>query len=313
MATSGSTNFTINRDEIIRQALLNLRVVDPAIAIGAQDISDGALGLNLMIKAWQTDGVFLWLNEEVCLHQQYNTQYYSLGTDHCALLSDSFKTQLASDAAAAATEITVDDDDDIEDGDYIGIELDSGTIQWTTVNGAPSENVVTLTDALTGAATTDRWAFSYTSKISRPLQIIEARVRDTNDVDIPLNICTSRNEFFHQTDKTTTGEVLDVYYEPLIGNGRLYTWPVAGTTDVTDRIIMTVQRVIEDLDTSANNFDGPVEALEALIWNLSARQAPQYGVDLNMGKGITIARAAGAYYARLKSFYTDREPFQMRP
>lgn len=316
MATSGSVNFTLSRDQIITAALRRLRKIDPALTVPAQDITDGAQVLNLIIKSWQTDGVFLWLNEEICLFQQYNTQFYTLGptgTGNCGLLADCFKTQLASAAAAAAATITVDDDDDITDGDYIGIQLDGGTIQWTTVNGAPAANVVTLTAVLTGAAAADNWVFTYTTKTSRPLKILEARVRDTDDVDTPLEIITSRTQFLSQTDKESMGRVLEIHYNPDITDGQLYVWPVCGTGDITDRIIMSIQRVIEDFDASANNFDGPPEALNALIWSLAVELAPEYGVDLSVGKGATIAAMSGKYYEQLKRQYRAYDPVQLRP
>jgi len=315
MGTSGSTNFTLNRDQIVRQGLLNLRRIDPSIAIEAQDIIDGSIAANLLIKAWQTDGLFLWLNQEVVLHLAYNTQSYLLGPtgNHCAALSDAGYTQLAADEAAGQLTLSVDSVTGISASDYLGIELDNGTIQWTTVDGAPvggALNTVTAANALTGPASRDNYVFHYTSKISRPVQILEARMRDVDEVDTPLNVYSSRNEFFQITDKTTQGETLDLYYEPLITNGRLYAWPVAGTTDITDRIVMTTQRVIEDFDSSGDNFDGPVEALPALIWGLSTYLAPQYGVDLS-GKGAAILMAAQSYYQRLKTFYTDREPMRI--
>jgi hypothetical protein len=315
MATSGSTDYTIDRDAIIRQALLNLRKTDPRVTVATQDTTDCAIALNLMIKAWQTDGTLLWLNEEVCLHLEYGKQFYALGPsgDHCGLLSDCFKTQLAADAAAAAATITVDDDDDIEDADQLLIELDDGTIQETTVDGAPASNVVTPAAALTSAASEDNWVFTYTTKISRPLKILEARVRDTDDVDTPLYIHDSRVAFMSQTDKETTGRTLEVYYNPDITNGQLYVWPVAGANDITDRIVMTVQRVIEDFDAANNNFDGPPEALAALVWGLSAWVAPQYGVDLTSGKGSSIAAYASMYYRKLKQMYSPCEPVYLRP
>lgn len=316
MSTSGSTNWTIARDAIIAAALRRLRKVDPNLTTPAIDITTGSEALNMMIKEWQTDGIFLWLNEEVCLFQQYNTQFYTLGptgTGNCGLLSDCFKTQIATAAAAAAATITVDDDDDITNGDYIGIQLDGGTIQWTTVNGVPAANVVTLTAVLTGAAAVDNYVFTYTNKISRPLKITEARVRDTDDVDTPLRIVTSRNEFMSQADKETTGRVLDVHYNPDITDGQLYTWPVCGTTDITDRIIMTVQRVIEDFDASTNNFDGPPEALRALVWGLAAEIGPEYGVDVVSGKGTIVSVNAEKYYNRLKRYYRQYDPVQIRP
>ena len=315
MATSNSTNFTMNRDAIIASALRKLRRIDPGLDTPALDITTGTEALNLLIKGMQLDNVFLWLNQEVCLFQQYNTQYYTLRAagDHCAPLSDSFKTQTSVVSVTDGTTITVDSDDDIEDGDYIGIELNGGTIQWTTVDGAPAANVVTLDDALTDDVAVDNWVFSYTSKISRPLAILEARVRDTDDVDTPLHIITSRTQFFSQTDKASKGRVLDIHYNPGLPDPHLYVWPVCDTGDITDRIIMTIQRVVEDFDASANNFDGPVEALPALIWGLAVDLAPEYGVDITSGKGALIGVMAAKHYESLKRAHRSYEPVYLRP
>jgi len=315
MATSGSTNWTIARDAIITSALRKLRAIDPNLTVPAIDITTGSEALNMMIKAWQTDGVLLWLNEEVCLHLQYNTQFYTLGPSgtHCALLSDSFKTQIATAASSSDSTITVDDDDDMTDGDVIGVQLDDGTIQYTTINGTPAANVVTLTAALTDDVAVDNWVFTYTTLISRPSKIMEARVRDTDDVDTPIDIVTSRNQFMAQTDKTTKGRVLEIHYNPDITDGQLYVWPICGTGDITDRIIMSIQRVIEDFDASTNNFDGPPEALAALTWGLAVEIAPEYGVDLSMGKAATIPAMAERYYNLLKKSYRNYDPVYMRP
>jgi len=315
MATSGSVNYTLNRDQIITAALRKLRVIDPRLSVDSQDITDGAQALNLMIKSWQLDGVFLWLNEEIVLHLAYNTQSYNLGPtgDHAALTSDAGYTQLAAAASSGDSSLTVDSITGVADGDYIGIQLDDGTIQWSTVDGTPSGTTVALDDNLTDDAAIDNYIFHHTSYISRPLRIIEARRRDTDDEDITVRAMESRTEFMSQTDKTSTGETIDVYYEPLITNGKLYTWPVAAASDITDRLVMTIQRVIEDFDASANNFDGPVECIQALIYGLAVELAPEYGVDLNVGKGATILRQAGRYYDMVKRHYSPRDPIYLRP
>lgn len=315
MATSGSTDFTLNRDAIIAAALRRLRRIDPALDTPAQDVTDCAQALNLMVKEWGVDGVLLWANEEVCLFQQYNTQFYSIGPsgDNCGLLSDSFKTQIATAADSGDSTISVDSDDDIADGDYIGIQLDDGTIQWTTVDGTPSGDDVDLDASLTDDVAVDNYVFSYTTKIARPTKILEARVRDTDDVDTPLDIVTSRTQFLSQTDKDSMGRVLEIHYNPDITNGQLYVWPVCGTGDITDRIIMTVQRVIEDFDASANNFDGPPEALRALIWCLAEEVGPEYGIDVLNGKGAIVSVNAAKYYQRLKRAYRSYDPVYIRP
>jgi len=313
MSTSGSTNFTLNRNEIITAALRKLRVVDPNDTAGANDITTGAQALNLMIKAWQMDDVAIWLNQEVVLHLEEDGQTYDLGPtgDHCGLKSDCFKTQLASAAAASASTITVDSDDNIADGDYIGIELDDGSLEWTTVNGTPASDVVTLTTALTSAAAVDNYVFTYTNKISRPIEIIEARLRDTDNNDSPLDLIVSTDEFMRITDKTSSGDAQQLHMIPTITNSQLYVWPVCD--DVTKRIVMTIRRVLEDFDSSTNNADAPVEVLEAVIWNLAARLAPEYGKSLQTGIGIDIRLNATESYSIMKNMYKKRQTVQFTP
>ncbi len=62
MTTSGSTNFTRNRDQIIWAALRRLRVLDAGETAEAGDITTGSEVLNLMIKAWALKGINLWLS-----------------------------------------------------------------------------------------------------------------------------------------------------------------------------------------------------------------------------------------------------------
>jgi hypothetical protein len=315
MATSGSTDWTLNRDGIINSALRKLRAVDPRLTTESTHITNGTAQLNAMVKSWAMDGIELFLEQEVVLFQQYNTQRYTLGPsgDNCALLTDSFKTQLAAAAASGAGTITVDDDDDIGDGDYIGIELEGGTIQWTTVNGSPAANVVTLTANTTGAAAVDNYVFTYTNKVSRPLKIIEARVRDTSGDDDPIIVHNFETEFIAQTDKDSTGRAREIVYTPLKTNGLLRVWPICGTADITDRLVMTIQRTIEDFDAQANNFDGPVDVLNCLIWNLALELAPEFGVNTSSGKGMIIEKMAVRYYSMMKKHYGNREPVYMRP
>lgn len=57
MSTSGSTNFSVTRDDIITRALSLLGVT---AAGGSYDLTDAALVLNTLVKAWMADGLQLW-------------------------------------------------------------------------------------------------------------------------------------------------------------------------------------------------------------------------------------------------------------
>ena len=311
--TSGSTDFNLTRDAIITAALRKLRVVDPNDTAGANDITTGTQALNLMIKAWQMDGVSMWLNQEAVLHLAEDGQTYDLGSggDNFCALSGAGKTQLSAASAASDTTLEVDSITGAADADIIGIELDDGSLEWTTINGTPAAGVITITTGLTSVASEDNYVFHYTDKITRPIEILEARLRDVNDNDSPLDIVTSLEEFMRITDKTSSGDAQKLHLIPTITSSLLYVWPVCD--NVTKRIVMTVRRVIEDFDAAANEADIPVECLEAVIWNLAARLSTEYGVSLQSGIGIDVKLNAGESFRIMKNFYRNREPVQFTP
>jgi hypothetical protein len=88
----------------------------------------------------------------------------SIGTDTGRLtVTHRVDTTLSVAAVATDTTITVASATGIASGDTIAILLDDETTHFTTVNGAPAGNVVTLTVAMPGAAAigrdvaTQRW------------------------------------------------------------------------------------------------------------------------------------------------------------
>lgn len=116
------------------------------------------------------------------------------------------------------------------------------------------------------------------TQITRPIEVIEARLRDTNGIDNPLTLCRNRTQFTSISDKASSGDATHVWYDPVPVNGRLYVWPVAD--DATKNIIFTMRKTIDDMDASANDFDGPPEVLDAISWNLAVNLAPEYGREV---------------------------------
>ena len=309
MAVSGSTDFTLNRDGIITAGLQKLRLVGAGQSARSNDITLGASILNLLIKELQMKGVGIWLDQEVVLHLTEDAQSYTLGPSgvNCSPADDIGSTQLAAASAANDTTLTVDSITDIADSDNIGIELDDGSLEWTTVSGTPTGTTVTIATGVTSAAGIDNYVFHYTSKITRPLEILEARLRDTNNNDIPIFIHQDRDSFMSITDKTATGDCTDVYYDPQITNGVLYTWPTCD--DVQKRIYMTIRRVINDFDAQANNFDGPVECLGALVDMLALKMSPYFQKE----PSAQIVAESQEGLRVLKSFYGKKKDVQFSP
>lgn len=285
MATSGSYDFSVKCQEIIKGALRLIGAIATGETPSPAELADAREALNMMVKGWQAEGIGLWLNKEVTLFLQYETSQYLLGPTgtHCS--ASVIKTEIKVAASATDTTIDVDSITGISDGNNIGIELDDGTVQWTTVNGAPAGDTVTLAAALTDDAAVDNHVYAYANKIPRPLEIIEARRVDSEDNETPLGII-SRDEYMALATKSSTGPPNQVYYDPQLTNGILRVWQACN--DVKDRIRMTVKYPVEDLDALVNDFDFPQEWFRALKFNLAVEIAPEYGREPSQ---IVIVRA----------------------
>jgi hypothetical protein len=275
MTTSGVATFSVTMNELIYSSFQLAEIISSTDILDAADYVLAKSTLNMMIKAWQSRGYGLWLNQLVTLPLAANKQSYLLGPtgDHCS--ADMGETAIATAAALGASSIVVDSITGIASGQHVGIELDDGTIQWTTVNGAPSGVTVTLTNALTAAAAVDNVVFFYTNPIVRPLEILEARLRDASGGDTPL-LVVGRQEYMDLPTKAATGKANQVVYDPQLGNGVLYVWTVG--IDVSDRIIMTIKRPVYDFVSPNDTPDFPVEWYEALESGLAKRLAPKFRV-----------------------------------
>lgn len=276
MATSGSVDFSVTRNNIIYEALELIGVYDPGETPTPTDIVSCARTLNMMIKAWQAENIGLWLNKELVLFQSYQGYSYDIGPsgDQCCLVSDYVKTEISTAAASGAASIEVDSITGLTNADIIGIELDDKTLQWTTISGAPLGTTVTLSDVLTDAAAIDNHVYSYTTIANRPLDIIEARIRYPSGTENPITII-SRIEYMELSDKTTAGIANSIFFDPQRTDVNIKIWPACN--DVQYVIPFTGKMPVEDFDASTDNPDFPQEWFMALAYNLATMIAPKFG------------------------------------
>ena len=199
MTTSGDATFTVTRDQIIKGALRCINAIATGETPTAAEISEGSEALNYMVKAWQAEGIGLWLYDTFALTLVADQQSYTIGSG----------------------------------GDV---------------------NTV------------------------RPLDVIECRFHYTTDGnEIPMNKW-SRQEYFDQSLKSSTGVPTQFYYDPQLSLGVLYIWPTWDTTPAGS-INGTLLTTIEDFDAANNTSDFPPEWFECLKFNLALRLAPEYGKE----------------------------------
>jgi hypothetical protein len=253
-----------------------------------------------MIKLWGTYGLHLWERKYAVVFPQLNQGTFVLGGlgpagDHAALSSPIGSgyvvTTLASAAANGATTLSVTSVNSglntagagvtaISNAYNIGIQLDGGTVQWTTVSGAPSGTTVTLAAGLTGGASAGNYVYCYQTKLFKPMRIKDGFLRQKPDQtvnynDVPVKII-SREEYNRFGGKGAPGTPVQLFYDPQATSGNLYLYPTFVTCNMV--LFIEFEKPIEDITNSGDNFDIPPEWMMALRTNLAYWIAPEYEV-----------------------------------
>jgi hypothetical protein len=279
MTTSGTVVFNFNRNQIILAAMRKIKVISSGETPSAQLINDFSDQLNTFVKSLDATGLHLWTETEATLFLQPNQISYSLGGSTDNATETYTATTLSAAAASGASTISVTSATGIVTAYNIGIVLDSGSIFWTTVNGAPVGTVVTLAATLTGSAAAGNAVYIYQSRIVRPLRVLSARRYNfVSAIDTQMMVY-SRIDYRNQPNKTSTGTITQWFYDPRGGanaTGSIFVWPAP--PDATNALKFTWMRPIQDFLTSANSPDLPQEWLDPLVWNLAYRMAPEYPV-----------------------------------
>lgn len=298
MATSGSIDFSVARDDIITESLELLGVLGEGESPTAAQLTSSSRTLNMLIKNWQADGLNLFAVKRQYLFPDTDVIEYSLSSSTLSHFTESFgETTVATAGLASDTTVVVDDDTGILDGDFIGIQT-TNAVEWTTVSGTPAANTVTLSSPLTFASSVGNVVYFYTNKANRPMKIMEAFVKlQTSDTDIPISII-SRRKYNELSVKTSVGVPNQLYYDPQIETGKLFIWP--RSNNAADYLTLFVQRTLEDVDTATDNFDLPQEWYMPLAYNLAMHLAPKYGIPSS--DYSVVERQAVALYERAKGF-----------
>jgi len=274
MAVSGSYDYTRTEQQIIRAAMRKIGVLATGETPSSDDYEVCSEALNLLLKAWQNQGIGIWLNQECTLYLQKDTIEYSLGPSGDHWTADPHKTETSAAADSAATTIVVDSYTGMADGDYIGIECDDGTLHWSTID-TPASTTITIDDALDDEVSVDAHVYFYTSKAQKPIEILKDTIRkvDSDAHETPIQLI-SAPQYRAINNKTNEGPVNSVYYDNQLTNGKLYVWPEPD--DVQEFLRMTIRRPISDVDSLAHNVEVPPEFLLALQYNLAIHIAPEF-------------------------------------
>jgi hypothetical protein len=305
MARSGSYDFSINRDAIINGAFRQIGVLGESQTASTTRISQASQQLNLLIDQWEYQGVGLWLNKEVVLFPAKDQIKYYFGataisgqSDYACLASEYTKTELSAAVTASGTTYTVDSITGFTNGDYIGLELDDGSIHWTTINGVPAGSSIVVTAGPASAAAIDRHVYGFTNVVQRPLEVIRAFRRNHTSVDYidtPIEV-VSIDEYMDLTSKTSEGPPNLVAVDMQLDDIILHLWPEP--ENMKEVIHLWVKWPIQDFDATADDWDFPRGWGNAIKLNLAVQLAPEYGrkvsPELMQNAQIAFGMAQGA-------------------
>lgn len=272
MASSGSTNFTINRDQIISLAGLGSGVLGIGRVASAEDTNTASRLLNLIVKQWMgksdfAPGLKVWTRKRAYLFPALNTASYSLGPSGTHATSTYYSTTTDASEAIGQTTISVTSTANMTAGDYIGIICDDDSIHWSTIDSFVANDTVTIDDALTVAAASGSTVYWYTSKIHLPLDILSLRRKDTSGNETPMSPMSFMDYEEGLLRKNLDGDPSNYLYERGPVNGTLYL--DYEPTDTSEIYLLTYLRPTEDFDAATDTPDYPQEWERALVGQLT--------------------------------------------
>lgn len=300
----------MNRDTIIKRAMQMANIINLNQPARGDDQAFAVDIFQSMIKLWQAEGIQLWNRRQATIFTAFHTEQYTLSSTGWHATNSYKNTTLSAVDILGSTVLSVTSSTGMTAADNIGIELDDGTRQWTTIVSVDSTTQVTVTTALTGAAASGNTIVTYTNKIpDRPLRILDMRrvQLDQSKISTQMEII-GYSEYFNIPLKTTDGSPLNYYYDKLLDAGQLYVFP--RPNDVNMLLEFTYHEAMEDVDSGTDNVDFPSEWTLPLIYGLAAELMVAYGKFQELP---VIAAKAAEYKTIVREFDSDEAPMFILP
>lgn len=304
MASSGSVDFTVSRDDIIKRSLRLIGVLARGSVPSADDISEASMALNMIVKQWQgnTDfapGLKVWTRKRGYIFPALNEREYTLGPSGDHATSSYRSTTISANEAIGQTTISLTSTSGMANGDYIGIRCNDGSIHWSTVTSFVANTSALIVDALTVAADAGATVYYYTTKLMMPLTVLSLRRKTRSSSEISL-VPMTFSEYEAIEDKTVNGTPVRYLYETGITDGTLRL--DVGVSDTSDVYLITFLRKVEDFDSTSDTPDYPQHWFRPLTVQLAIDLAPERGKEDKIGALRTVLYGDGS----------DRDPGALR-
>ena len=311
MATSGSYDYTLNREQLFQESLEILNVYDPISTLSYEDMFSCARTLNIMLKAWQADGLQLWVQKDCVLFLTKDKLKYTLSSTDDHATESHTETAVLTAAVASDTTIYVDSTSGMAIGDYVGIELDSGAMHWDTVAGITDGTTFDINTGVPSAAAADNVVYFYTTRMPQPLRIEEANLYDQSTEDETDLQIVSRDEYWKLGKKTVSGIVNQLFFDPKQDETIIKLYMKPNTS--TDYIKMVCHMPFEDMDTQANDLAFPQYWYEAVVWGLASRLMYKFGGAVTQDRRREIKGMAYEFKESALNFDTEDTSIFFQP
>lgn len=269
--TSGTSTFTVSRNELIEASLRVIGVLNKSQTVSPDDIVDCSQALDLLIKDLQSQGIRLWKTDEVTLPLTTGISEYVIGENGGVVSSI---TVTAGGSGYGAPTIT------ITGGGGSGATatpvVSSGVVTSITVtnggSGYTSRPVVTVV----GGGGTGALALANLNGIFaiKPLMVLTAFNR-TSGNDVTLTELAS-NQYWTLGSKISSGIPHSFWIDWRLDDMavRLYNVPDSSTLYELHFIVKTS---LQDTNISSQNVDVPREWLRTIKWMLADEISLEYG------------------------------------
>ena len=285
MTVSGTITFSVSRDNILNDALAMVGAIGVEDTGTTAQITHAARQLNMIVKSWESFGIDLWARQRFYILPQQGadtTRPGEVSATTGQLTTSYTQTTIATNAANAATTISVTSATGFGSGYYVGVELDGGKMLWTTQSGAAVGTTVTLNTALTTSASAGNFVYVYQTKANRPLRVVDMiRHNQQSGTDTPGEM-VPLVDYNRLGYKPSSSYPFWLTYDPQMdlggGAGMFYIYPTFA--DGKSLIMCYGQRSFDDFDASTDTPDFPQEYYLCMVYALAVVLAPTYGLPI---------------------------------
>jgi len=318
MTTSGSVDFTLTRNQIIRAALLLCNGVEEDETPSPTAILDASTFLNAFVKKINTTFP-IWGTVDYTIPLYDSKQSYTIGPAGNKNVNRPLKLTMGRRTVAGATqetpifqesrqgymELPTKDSASVPNIFYYDAQLVQGVLY---VWGVSSLDSTPLSDG-----STDQWTDSpavsgeyyYTGSdiTAEPNYVM------VNGVEFTEGILGSLADYeYAYGDNDTLGANTLYIYQTSDPDAQATGWVKCLTSD-PDKIIVTAHRPLEDFDDSDNTPDFPDEAFLMLTFSLAELLCPMYDISrINY-----LAAKAQMLNAEFLSSDTEYASFKVEP